>query len=242
MTHVEPTADLTRLHVVVPVRSVSGGKVRLGAALDAEERETLIVGMLRHALTVLRAWGVAEAVHVVSQDVTLLAHAVGEGADPVLQDGRGGLNAAIVEGRTATVAAGGSAMLVLPADLPALTVASLERLMDAADAALAAGSGRPVVVLAPADARGGTNALLVSPPDVIAPCFGAHSLEAHASAAARADATLQLVVDAALGFDLDTPEDVDRLGVEALERLVELGSVTASTTPQEPATAHARPA
>ena len=46
-------ADLTRLHVVIPVRSVSGGKARLGGALDAEEREALVLGMLRQTLAVV---------------------------------------------------------------------------------------------------------------------------------------------------------------------------------------------
>ena len=80
-----------------------------------------------------------------------------------------------------------------------------------ADAALAAGGGRPVVAIAPADARRGTNALLLSPPDVIEPQFGDASLEAHLRAAAEADASVQLVVDPALGFDLDTPDDLERL-------------------------------
>lgn len=217
-------ADLTHLHVVIPVRSASGGKARLGGALDAEERETLIVGMLRHALRTIREWGGAELVHVVSMDESLLLDAAAFGARAERQQ-RSGLNEAILAGRAAAVDRGASAMLVLPADLPALTAASLGRLADAADAALAAGSGRPLVVLAPADARRGTNALFTSPPEVIEPLFGALSLESHAQAARDADATLLLVVDAALGFDLDTPEDADRLGVAGLARVIELGSM-----------------
>ena len=102
-------------------------------------------------------------------------------------------------------------MLILPADLPLLERASLDRLLDAADAALAAGSGRPLVAIAPSDARDGTNGLLLFPTDVIEPAFGAGSFEAHVRAAAAADATLQVVTDAGLGFDLDTPEDLEML-------------------------------
>ncbi len=233
----DPAADLSRLHVVLPVRSISGGKVRLGGALDAEERETLILGMLRHALATLREWGIADAVHVVSRDATLLDDASASGATALRQLAGGGLNEAILEGRAAARAGGATTLLVLPADLPALTVTSLERLLDAADAALAAGAGRPLVVLAPADARRGTNALLVSPPDLIEPAFGAQSLEAHARAAAEVDATVLLVVDGGLGFDLDTPDDVDRLGVEALARLVELGSLPLASILREPVAA-----
>ena len=91
--------------------------------------------------------------------------------------------------------AGATAILILPADLPLLDVPALDRLLDAADAAMAAGSGAPLVVIAPADARDGTNGLLLSPPGVIEPHFGPGSLEAHLRAARDAGATVQLVVD-----------------------------------------------
>jgi 2-phospho-L-lactate guanylyltransferase (CobY/MobA/RfbA family) len=52
--------------------------------------------------------------------------------------------------------------------------------------------------------RSGTNGLC-SPTDAIAPGFGPASLERHLRAAEAAGASTQLVVDAALGFDLDTP-------------------------------------
>jgi 2-phospho-L-lactate guanylyltransferase len=83
------------------------------------------------------------------------------------------------------------------------------------------------VVIAPADARSGTNALLVSPPDAIAPGFGPGSLERHLRAAEAAGASTQLVVDAALGFDLDTPDDLAVLGPA---RLAELLAPSAAAT------------
>jgi 2-phospho-L-lactate guanylyltransferase (CobY/MobA/RfbA family) len=100
---------------------------------------------------------------------------------------------------------------MLPADLPLLDGAALDQLLDGADAALAAGNGHALIVVAPADARGGTNALLISPPALIDPQFGETSLEAHLRAAALVDATVQLVHDPALSFDLDTPDDLERL-------------------------------
>ena len=91
------------------------------------------------------------------------------------------------------------------------TSPALDRLLDAADAALAAGGGGPLVVIAPSDARQGTNALLLAPPAVIEPAFGAASFEAHVRAAAHQGASVQVVADPALGFDLDTPEDLELL-------------------------------
>ena len=129
----------------------------------------------------------------------------------VVPDPGTGLNAAIRQGTEAAREDGAAAALILPADLPLLSVESLDRLLDAADAALAAGSGRPLVVISPSDARNGTNGLLLSPPDVIRPSFGIASFEAHVREARDAGTSLQVVPDPGLGFDLDTPEDFERL-------------------------------
>lgn len=216
-------ADLTSLHVVVPVRTLAGGKARLGEALDAEERQGLIAGMLRDELAVVGAWGLAAATHVVSPDPEVVPIARAAGAHPLAQVGEG-LNEAIRDARAAAIAAGATAILVLPADLPVLDVPALERLLDAADAAVAAGAGAPLVVIAAADARDGTNALLLSPPDIIEPHFGPGSLEAHLRAARDAGATVQLVVDPVVGFDLDTPADLERLEPARLAELEALGA------------------
>ena len=212
------------------MRTLEGGKARLGGALDAEEREELIVGMLRRLLAVIRSWGGAERVDVVSPDAALLAVAEREGARPVPQRSVG-LNAGLRDGAAAAVAAGATALLILPGDVPLVDAESLERVSDAADAALAAGSGRPVVVIVPADARGGTNALLLAPPDVIAPAFGGPSLDAHLRAAEAAGASVQLVVDPGLGFDLDTPDDLARLDPALLAALQALGASVSDSVP-----------
>ena len=71
------------------------------------------------------------------------------------------------------------------------SVEALDEFYLAADAALTAAAGGPLVAIAPSDARSGTNALLLHPPAVIAPAFGSSSFETHlrsAEAAGAADA------------------------------------------------------
>ena len=53
----------------------------------------------------------------------------------------------------------------------------------------------------------GTNALLLSPPDVIDFCFGGDSKAAHLAAARAAGARVE-VLDGPLTLDIDTPEDL----------------------------------
>jgi 2-phospho-L-lactate guanylyltransferase len=221
----QAVAQLTNLHAIVPARGTGGGKSRLGEALDPEERQALIAGLLLNTVSVLSDWPAAAAIHVVTGDIRLrrLLRAAHTGARPIAENAVGDLNAALLDGRDRADRADATAVLYLPADLPHLTTAALDALLEAADAAIAAGSGRPIVVVAPADARTGTNALLVSPPDTIDPHFGEASLEAHIRAAAAADASLLLVNDPALGFDLDTPDDLERLEVPRLVELQALG-------------------
>ncbi|MEP7158571.1 MAG: 2-phospho-L-lactate guanylyltransferase [Chloroflexota bacterium] len=219
-------ADLSQLHAVIPLRGAESGKSRLGGALDAEERGALVLGLLEPTLAVLDAWPQLRRVHLVTADAS--AAAMVRRARPALNvvtEPRGaGLNGGLRAAAAAATAAGATALLILPADLPLLDVVALDSLLDAADAALAAGDGRPIVVIAPADARGGTNALLLSPADVIEPQFGEASLEAHLRAAAVADASVQLVIEPALGFDLDTPDDLERLDSATLMTIEDLGA------------------
>ena len=227
---------LEPLHAVLPLRTLAGGKARLGEALDAEEREELVLGMLTQTLSLLSTWTPCVRVHVVTPDPAILRLVATPTVSTISQVGEG-LNEGLALGLAAARAEGARSALILPADLPLLERASLDRLMDAADAALAAGAGRPLVAIAPSDARDGTNGMLLFPTDVIAPAFGFRSFEAHVRAAAAADATLQVVTDAGLGFDLDTPEDLEVLPAGLLGQLLHLGQAAMVAMPRADGTA-----
>lgn len=226
MTADRPTraTELEPIHVVLPMRTVSGGKARLGEALDAEEREELVLGMLLHTLRVLAEWPVWRRIHLVSPDPALGAATATSGLELSVHRQRGeGLNDGIHLGVSAARAEAAASLLVLPGDLPQLSVAALEELLTAADAGVVAAGGGPLVAIAPSDAGGGTNALLLCPPDIIAPAFGPGSFEAHLRAAETSAAAVQVVSDPVLGFDLDTPDDLERLDPLQLRELTKLG-------------------
>ena len=191
-------SDPVSTAVVVPVRSLEGAKSRLGAVLDAEERRDLVERLLRRTVAAALATpGVADVV-VVSPDPEVLAVASAAGARPLTQRSRG-LNPALQEARAAIDA---DRLLVLPADLPAVTAGDLAAVLAAGDAA-----GTPSVVLAPDRHGRGTNALLLAPPDVIDFAFGGDSRAAHAWRASSAEAGY-VEVPGVLALDLDTPDDL----------------------------------
>ena len=220
----DPQTALEPIHVVLPMRTVSGGKARLGEVLDAEEREELVLGMLLHTLAVLRAWPVCRRIHLVSPDPVLGIATIHAGGDVsvIRQDGEG-LNEGIGLGVSAARVEGATSLLVVPGDLPHLSVEALDELLTAADAGVVAAGGGPLVAIVPSDAGGGTNALLLRPPEAIAPAFGPGSFEAHLRAAEAAGAAVQVVSDPTLGFDLDTPDDLERLDPKRLRELTEQG-------------------
>jgi 2-phospho-L-lactate guanylyltransferase len=210
--------------VVLPMRTMSGGKARLGEALDAEEREELVLGMLLHTLGVLGEWPVCRRIHVVSPDPVLSAATSQAGVEvSVLRQAGEGLNAGIRLGVRAARVEKATSLLVLPGDLPHLSVEALDVLLTAADAGVVAAGGGPLVAIVPSDAGGGTNALLLRPPDAIGPSFGPGSFESHLRAAEAAGAAVQVVSDPVLGFDLDTPNDLERLDPVRLRELTALG-------------------
>ena len=190
--------------VVIPVRTFEGAKSRLGAVLDAEERRDLVERLLRRTVSAALATpGVVDVV-VVSPDPEVLAIAVAAGARPLAQRSRG-LNPALQEARAAIAA---DRLLILPADLPTVAAGDLGQVLAAGDRA-----GNPSVVLAPDRHGRGTNALLLTPPEVIDPAFGGDSRAAHAWLASSADADYA-EIPGILGLDLDTADDL--LLVESL--------------------------
>jgi LPPG:FO 2-phospho-L-lactate transferase len=200
------TADLSRTWALVPVRGLEGAKLRLGGQLDAEERYELVSRLLIRVIAAARDSGVIERTVVISPDVAALDLAEAAGATPQHQSSDG-LNAALADGRAAARAGGARAILVLPADLPAADAAAVVALLDSARAALAAEGARPLVALVPDRHGTGTNALLLSPPDVIDFSFGPDSRADHRSAANDAGATY-LELDGPLTLDIDTADDL----------------------------------
>jgi 2-phospho-L-lactate guanylyltransferase len=207
-------ADHLRIVALVPVRSLSGAKSRLGEPLDAEERADLIMAMLTKTVEQTLAARRLAGVIVVSKDEELLSRSRAMGAGSLLQKSDG-LNEALDEAR-AQVAANATAVVVIPADLPGVAAAAIDRLAEVAQLARFAAPQRPVVAMVPDRHGSGTNALLLAPPDVIPFRFGEGSRDAHC-AAARAAGAAFLELDGPLTFDLDTLDDLleaDRRGLD----------------------------
>jgi len=192
---------MTRIAAIIPVGTLEGAKTRLGEMLDAEERRDLVERLLARTVVTAVAVDRLDDVLVISPDREVLRRSAELGARTLRQRSRG-LNRGLAEARADVVAGGAEAILVLPIDLPFVSVEAVRAVV----AALVA-SGPAAVVLATDRHGSGTNALGLRPPDVIDFAFGPGSRRAHRAAAEAAGATYT-EIEGPLTVDLDTADDL----------------------------------
>jgi len=185
---------------LVAIKQRSLCKSRLAAALVPAQRLELVRTMLAHVLEALAAAQTVRQIVVVSPERDLVPASV-----PVLADRGAGLNVALAEARTALLGLGARAILVLPADLPRVTSAEIDRFVR---------SGRRDFALA-ADASGtGTNALYLGTDQPFAFHFGPGSRRRHLREAGRLGLTARVFRAPGLEFDVDAPADLQRMQPE----------------------------
>lgn len=203
---------------VLPVKPFRSAKSRLAPALDPAARAALARGLYRRTLEVLLNTPSIDRLVVVGQPQ---AHpAVVAIADP-----GGGLNAAVAAGLAAAKDA--DAALVLPCDLALLSEDTIDRLLARLEPVV----GSPHLVIAPDRWRHGTNALLLTPPTVIAPTFGPASFARHRQVAQAAGIVVTVHHDPALALDLDHPDDLAALPRTIVDSLLSLGATDDPSLP-----------
>ena len=195
------------LWAIVPVKPLRRGKSRLSKVISAEERADLNQYLLEHTIQVLSAIDEIENVLVISRDTEALALARDLGARTVQEYGSPGLNTALTRAVEIARSYGTRGILIIPADLPRLDAEDIRKI-------LVHRKNPPVVVIAPDRKKEGTNALFISPPDLIEFKYGIGSFKKHSKAAKDAGARLEICDLPSLELDLDEPEDLALIEAE----------------------------
>ncbi|MEP9366346.1 2-phospho-L-lactate guanylyltransferase [Xanthobacter sp. VNH20] len=191
------------LWALIPVKRFALAKRRLAPQLSQGERAALAKAMLRQVLGVLAGCRGIAGILIVTSDPEAMALGRAFGAQVLPDAVEAGTNAAVHTGMAALHRAGKGGVIVVPSDVPGVTRAEMEMVIDALE-----GSS---VVLVPATRDGGTNLLAACPPALIGPSFGPCSFARHvesAQAAGIAPCVLQLP---GLGRDIDVSEDLAAL-------------------------------
>jgi 2-phospho-L-lactate guanylyltransferase len=145
---------------------------------------------------------------VVSGDRIAQRIAGGYGAT-VVEDDEHGHNTAAARGIAAVLEDGIDRVLLVPGDCPMLAPQDIVALLTHP-------AGEPSVLIVPDRHGTGTNALLLTPPEAIAPSFGPDSRRRHLADASAAGVGAEVVELDSLALDIDTSDDL-----EALHRTLE---------------------
>ncbi len=192
-----------RTLAILPIKSFSQAKQRLRLELSDADRRALVDAMFSDVLVALRRVPELERIIVVSGDRVAQRIAQGYGAT-VVEDDERGHNSAAAEGIRTALEDGIERALLVPGDCPLLDPKEIEEL-------LAHSAGERSALIVPDRHGTGTNALLLTPPDVLAPSFGPDSRRRHMADAGMAGVRVEVVEVPCLAMDVDTPDDLDAL-------------------------------
>jgi 2-phospho-L-lactate guanylyltransferase len=190
--------------VVIAARGGRDAKSRLAAMLSPDDRDTLTTRMLQDMLNELVPAQPAASISVVTTTSGIAVAARRSGAAVISQSEPANVNDAFSLALDAIAErAPYDSVALLMGDLPLIRASDL----DAAFLLL----GTHAVVLAPASADLGTNAILLRAGAHLPLCFGPKSFERHRAAAEAAGLSTAVIAAESLSFDVDRPEDLTRV-------------------------------
>ena len=117
---------------IVPVKPLRESKSRLSGVLTPDERAELTSFLLQRTLRILRQIAAIDQVMVVSRDPAVLKIARQSHAVTLVEGSRPGLNVALLRAAYVAAAQRATSLLILPSDLPLLTVADVEMMLTGA--------------------------------------------------------------------------------------------------------------
>lgn len=193
-----------RVCAILPIKPFGDAKERLATGLDPHQRRLIAEAMVRDVLAALARSKELDAVVVISAEPQI-EEIAGETAQAVIADERRGHSEAANLGVRWAIDNGCGRVVMLPGDCPLLDSDELDELIARTRA------DEVEFAVVPDRMGTGTNALVISPPDAVAPSFGPGSRQRHLAmglAAGRRTAEHEV---SSLALDLDTAEDLAEL-------------------------------
>ena len=198
------TRDLAQTAALVPVKGFAGAKRRLADVLSPVQRASLAEAMLRDVVTAARQCGEIDRVILLGgADARRLAGLLG--VEWLDDTDAPDLNTALTRAAQRLADKALRRVLVLPGDLPTVQSAQIAALLARHEQGL---------TVCPAQSDGGTNALVISPPDALEFCFGPDSARRHLAAALAAGLPAHKESLAAFARDVDGPADLRWLATQ----------------------------
>ena len=185
--------------IIIPMKPLDKSKTRLSRKFNKEQRGDLALGMLRRVISAVR--GASQEVFWVVGGDRRVRDLTRNSGGMWLEDQGRNLNDTLDKSFDLASEHRQSAMY-LASDLPFLKASDLHSLLRASQR-------KNNISLAPARRDGGTNAVLVPDGLLFRPKLGKQSFLKHLSQAAELGISVAICYSPGLGFDLDTPEDLE---------------------------------
>ena len=199
---------------VIPFKRIQQAKQRLAPILSSEERKLLSLNMLEDVLEaatasevfdgVLVATNCEEAAPIIRRTKTLhlqtledlgLNHAAREAANWLLNENIGD-------------------MCLFPADIPLAKASEFRNLVSCH-------SAHRGMTIVPSRDKGGTNCLILSPPNLLPFCFGADSYAEHLRQGLKLNLSCRTKFSDGIGLDIDTPSDLRAIAMRPKQTLTQ---------------------
>lgn len=192
------------LWAVVPIKPKGQAKSRLASVLPKSARAALFKAMLHDVLESLNACDAIDGILLVTSVRRGRALARRFNAGLFEDDGTVGLNGALDKAANHLKHKNVDRLLLLHGDLPAIRPQEIQFM-------LAQHRDTPGMTIAPDLAEQGTNAMIVSPPDLLAFSYGINSFQRHWKAARMLGIEPTTVRLPGTGLDIDEPADLQQL-------------------------------
>lgn len=189
--------------VLIPVKDLGAGKGRLRGILSEDERRCLNRRLLNKTLERTKLFPGSGNSYVVTESWEVGRICGIYGIRPLLVPALSGLNDGLLEGISMIRARTAEGVLILPVDLPLATADDCRLICQ--------GFSAEEIVICPDRQGRGTNALLLPPDCEFNFSFGVDSRRNHEIAARRLGLRTRICANAAISFDLDEPEDFEKL-------------------------------
>lgn len=189
---------------ILPVKRFDVGKSRLQEIYSEKDLALINRFLFESTFKKLQNIPNIDRILVISREEQALEWCLDNGGRPLLESDPSSLNAAVSQAQRYIRQTGGAQVLVLPTDLPLITIEDLQQLTNLGN------SGRKMVIV-PDHYQTGTNAILMGEPDLITPRFGSGSFRKHTHQALKRKAELVVYLNENIQWDLDTSLELCRI-------------------------------
>lgn len=183
---------------VVPIKTLSECKSRLGSYLDSSQRQNLVLNMLRIVINTVQQASVKD-IWVLSNDPVVKKFAINEGAQNRSESGPN-----INDSLSYTfnqIWHQNCAAMYLPGDIPFIKPDDINGIIKAS-------INLTKIVISPSQSNGGTNGILLPLNSTFLPNLGLNSFQRHLDQGSASNTPTAIFKSSGLSQDLDTLQDM----------------------------------